>query len=194
MELLTLFYPLVKKGPLFSLQGVTMAFTAMPSKIAGFLFLICTLLCLSGCAGIYGLKEDPKISIADIRIREVKAMEGIFVIKLRILNPNDVALELRGVNCELEINQRHFASGLGDSNQIVPAYGTAIVPVEVYASVLDMISSVTDLINSAGKIPSRDKPLPYTLKGTVRVGIHGLTREIPFQSSGEISLKGINKF
>ena len=167
--------------------------TGLQSKCFYFLFLFCTLLFLSGCAGIYGLKEDPKISIADIRIQEVKALEGIFLIKLRILNPNDVNLDLRGINCDLEINKRHFASGVGDSNQVVPAYGTTIVPVEVYASVLDLISSVADLMHSAGKIPSKDHPLPYTLLGTVRVGIHGFTKEIPFKSSGEISLKGLNK-
>lgn len=169
-----------------------MSLAGVPPKIAGFLSFCCILLCLSGCAGVYGLKEDPKISIADIRIQEVKAMEGIFVIKLRILNPNDVALDLRGINCDLEINKRHFASGIGDSNQSVPPFGTAIVPVEVYASVLDIISSVADLMHSAGKIPSTDKPLPYTLKGTARVGVHGFSKAIPFNSSGELSLKGLN--
>ena len=168
-----------------------MSFTGLQSKFAGFLSLVCILFFFNGCAALYGLKEDPKISIADIRVQEVKAMEGIFLIKLRILNPNDVALDLRGINCDLEINKRHFASGIGDSNQTVPAYGTAIVPVEVYASVLDMISSVADLMHSAGKIPSQDTPLPYTLQGTVRIGIHGFTKEIPFKSAGEISLKGV---
>lgn len=163
------------------------------SKLFCLLTLFCILLCLSGCAGIYGLKEDPKISIADIRIQEVKALEGIFLIKLRILNPNEVALDLHGINCDLEINHHHFASGVGDSNQTVPAYGSAIVPVEVYASVLDLISSVADLMHSAGKIPSKDEPLPYTLQGTVRVGIHGFSKEIPFKSTGEISLKGLNQ-
>jgi len=165
----------------------------LQSKFFCILSLFCFLLCLSGCAGIYGLKEDPKISIADIRIQEVKALEGIFLIKLRIINPNDVPLDLRGINCDLEINNRHFASGVGDSNQSVPAYGTAIVPVEVYASVLDLISSVADLMHSAGKISRNEEPLPYTLQGTVRVGIHGFSKEIPFKSKGEISLKGLNK-
>ena len=163
------------------------------SKALGFLLFFATLLLLNGCAAMYGLKEDPKISIADIRIQEVKAMEGIFLIKLRVLNPNDVPLDLHGVNCDLEINKRHFASGIGDSNQSVPAFGTAVVPVEVYASVLDMVASVADLLHTAGKIPSKDKVVPYTLQGTVRIGIHGFKKEVPFKSSGELSLKGLTK-
>jgi len=96
-----------------------MPFSGQHLKSLGFLLVACALL-LSGCAAMYGLKEDPKISIADIRIQEVKAMEGIFLIKLRVLNPNDVPLDLHGINCDLEINQRHFANGIGDSNQTVP--------------------------------------------------------------------------
>ncbi|MBM9615957.1 LEA type 2 family protein [Desulfobulbus rhabdoformis] len=170
-----------------------MFFNGLQSKCLSFFVLILAIFCLTGCSGLYGLKEDPKISLADIRIQEVKALEGIFLIKLRILNPNDVAIDLRGVNCDLEINKRHFASGVGDSSQTVPAYGTAIIPVEVYASVLDLISSVSDLMHSAGKLPSKDHPLPYTLRGFVRVGLHGFSKEIPFTSTGELSLKGLNK-
>lgn len=118
-------------------------------------------------------------------------MEGVFLIKLRVLNPNDVPLDIHGVNCELELNQRHFASGIGDGNQSVPAFGTALVPVQVYASVLDVIASVADLLHTVSKIPSKDKPVPYTLKGTVRIGVHGFKKEVPFKSSGELSLKGL---
>lgn len=163
------------------------------AKTLGILFFFCALLLLNGCAAMYGLKEDPKISLADIRVKDVKAMEGVFLIKLRVLNPNDVPLDLHGINCDLEVNKRHFASGIGDSNQSIPAFGTAVIPVEVYASVLDMVASVTDLLHTAGKIPSKDQPLPYTLQGTVRVGIHGFKKEVPFKSSGELSIKGLTQ-
>lgn len=160
-------------------------------KILCFPLLFCTLLLLNGCMAMHGLKEDPKISIADIRIQDVKALEGVFLIKLRVINPNDVPLDLHGINCDLELGERHFASGIADSNQVVPAYGTTTVPVEVYASVLDMIASATDLFHNAGAMPSKSKPMPYTLKGTVGVGVRGFQKQIPFQSSGELSLKGI---
>jgi len=155
-----------------------------------FLFF-CSLLLLNGCAKMYGFKEEPKISVADIRLQDVKAMEGVFLIKLRILNPNDVPLDIHGINCDLEINRRHFASGIGDSSQTVPAFGTALVSVEVYASVLDIVASVADLLHAAGKLPGKDEPMPYTLQGIVRVGIHGFKKDVPFNSSGELSLKGV---
>jgi LEA14-like dessication related protein len=186
---------MVKNEPTFYLpQGAAMRIPGLQAKTLAVLFLFCTLLFLSGCAAIHGFKEDPRISIADIRIQDVKAMEGVFLVKLRVLNPNEVPLDLHGINCALEINKRHFASGISDSNQSVPAFGTVVVPVEVYASVLDMISSVSDLLHTAGKISSKDKPVPYSLKGTVQVGIHGFKKEVPFESSGELSLKGLTNF
>lgn len=168
-----------------------MPYSQQRLKSIRLVLVACMLLFLSGCAAIYGLKEDPKISVADIRIQDIKAMEGIFLIKLRVMNPNDVPIDLHGINCTLELNKRHFANGISDSNQSVPAFGTAVVPVEVYASVIDMIASVADLLHTAGKPSTKDKPVPYLLKGVVRIGVHGFKREVPFKSSCELSLKGL---
>ena len=161
------------------------------SRSVSLLVLCCALLLVNGCAAFYGLKHDPKISIADIRVQNIKAMEGVLLIKLRILNPNDVPLALQGIQCDMEINQRHFASVLSNSNQTIPAFGSAVVPIEVYASLLDILASVTDLLHSVGKTPGNDTPTPYTLRGSVRVDIRGFTREVPFNTSGEVSLKGL---
>ncbi len=163
----------------------------LQSKSFRFLFLFCIIALLGGCAAMHGLKEDPKISIADIRIQDMKAMEGVFLIKLRVINPNDVPLDLHGIVCDLEVDGRKFASGIADSQQVVPAYGTETVPVLVYASVLDMVSSVVGLIHTGDATASKGKPLPYTLKGTVGVGVRGFEKQVPFTSSGELSFKGL---
>lgn len=162
------------------------------STLFGTLFLLATFLFLGGCATLSGLKEEPKISIADIKIQDVKALEGVFLIKLRVLNPNDVSLDLHAVNCDLEINGRHFASGIADSKLSVPAHGTQLIPVTVYASVLDIVASVVDLMHTADSTVSKGKQLlPYTLRGTVGVSARGFQKEVPFKSAGELSLKGL---
>ncbi|MGI6656418.1 MAG: LEA type 2 family protein [Desulfobulbus sp.] len=168
-----------------------MFFSGSSARWAAGLFVCCLLLCLAGCTQLYGLREEPKISVADIRVQEVKAMEGVFLIKLRVLNPNEVALDLHGVDCDLEINNRHFASGISAVSQSVPAMGTVVVPVQVYASVLDMIASVADLMRTVGRRPSDDNPVPYKLHGTVKIGAGGFKKDIGFQSDGEISFKGL---
>jgi LEA14-like dessication related protein len=161
------------------------------SKLFGFLLLCSIFLLLSGCAAMYGLKEAPKISIADIRIQDIQAMEGVFLLKLRVINPNDVPLDLRTVNCDLEMDGRHFASGITESKQSIPASGTEIIPVTVYASVLDIVASMVDLLHTADATAAKGKQLPYTLQGTVGVSVRGFQKDIPFKSSGELSLKGL---
>ena len=153
----------------------------------------CLLFLLGSCASMHSLKENPKVSIADIRVRDVKAMETVFQIQLRILNPNDTAIDLHGINCEMEVDGRHFASGIADTNQTVPAFGTGLVTVHVYASVLDMVSSVVDLLHTTDATRNQGKPMAYILKGTVNVGLFGMKKPVPFTTSGEVSLKGIGR-
>lgn len=165
----------------------------LPPIPAVFPALCCLLLLLAGCASMHSLKENPKVSIADIRVRDVKAMETVFQIQLRILNPNDDAIDLHGINCEMEVDGRHFASGIADTNQSIPAFGTGLVTVNVYASVLDMVSSVVDLLHTGDAVKSQGKPMAYILKGTVTVGLFGMKKPVPFTTSGEVSLKGIGR-
>ncbi len=161
------------------------------TKAATLVGLFSFLFVLGACAAVYGLREEPQVSLADIRIRDIKAMEGIFLIKLRVLNPNDVPLTLYGVHCTLEVNGRHFANGITTSDQIVPAYGTTVVPVTVYASVLDIVSSAMGLMHTADGGKAAKQAMPYTLQGTVVAGVQSFRKEIPFQSSGELSLQGL---
>ena len=154
--------------------------------------LSCLLLLMPGCAGMRGLKEQPRVSVADIRVQDVKAMETVLILQLRILNPNDIPIDLNGVNCEMEVDGRHFASGITDTNQTVPAFGTTLVPVRVYASVLDMVSSVAGLIHSTNA-SANSKPMAYALKGNVIAGVGGFSKELPFSVSGELSLKGLER-
>ncbi|MDX9835229.1 MAG: LEA type 2 family protein [Desulfobulbus sp.] len=164
------------------------------SKAALCVTLCCALALLGGCAAMHALKESPRVTVADVRVRDIKTMETILVLELRIQNPNDVAIELYGINCEMEVDGRHFASGIADANQtIVPPFGTTTVPVSVYASVFDMVSSVLDLIQTSENASSRGKPVTYLIKGTVNAGVHGFKKEFPFTSSGELSLKGIGR-
>ncbi len=153
--------------------------------------LLCSFFLFFGCATIGSHLEQPKISIADIQVKELKTLEGVFVIELRVLNPNDIELNIRGVTCELELDGRHFATGIANTDHIVPAYGTTIIPVNVYASMFDMVASVVDLIQTSDPASPRAKPMEYSLTGKVRIASNGFQKNMPFVSKGELSLKGL---
>jgi len=152
--------------------------------------LVCMLLFFSGCAGLGKPVEEPQVTLVDLQVMEVKALEAIFQLELRVINPNDFPLDLRGVSCELKIDGKHFATGLGAEPQEIAAFGTGIVPVRVYASTLKMFASVLQLIQGMGHQQHQQagmEPIRYELAGTIRLG-GTLNRSVPFHSSGELPL------
>jgi LEA14-like dessication related protein len=152
-------------------------------------FLLFFPLLLSGCAGLGPKMEEPTITVTNLQLQEAKGLETIFLLELRVINPNDFPLDIRGLNCELKIDGRRFATGLSDVQQEVPPFGTAVVPVSVYASMFDMVGSVIEILQNADRHGGAAQPLRYELDGRIRMG--GVsTRTVPFHSRGEIDLTG----
>ncbi|MEN8200615.1 MAG: LEA type 2 family protein [Thermodesulfobacteriota bacterium] len=164
--------------------------TRSQSSIVSIMLLFLSMqLLLSSCATLGPSMEKPKITVTDLQILEVKALEAIFMLELRVVNPNDFPLDIRGLNCDLNIDGKHFASGVSDNAQEVPAFGTATVPVTVYASFFDMVGSVIQMIQEAEHQQGAVRPLQYELAGKLRLG-GGIGNSIPFQSGGQLDLGG----
>jgi len=148
---------------------------------------ILLLLVLTGCAGFSSL-EKPKVTLADIQIQEVKTLETAFLVQLRVMNPNNRPLEIEGLSCDVELDGRKFASGLQGGQGTIPAYGSVLVPMEVYASVLDMFTSVLGVLQNQNEPGAVGRPISYRLKGKVRVSSGGFSHNLPFASEGEVKL------
>jgi len=148
------------------------------SKITISAFLL--LMTLAGCAGVGQRLEPPRVQLATIRIEEFNVFETVFEVRLRVFNTNDAALQIKGIECELEINDQPFAIGVSDTDVEIPSYGTQLVPLKVYAAVLDIIKSARDM-------QDQDQ-LKYQIKGKVRLGGGALPGLLPFESEGHIAL------
>lgn len=145
----------------------------------------------SGCVGFGQHTIQPRVTLADIQLQEIKTMETAFQIELRILNPNETPMSLSGIECALKLDGKHFASGVAGANLEIPAYGSTTVPVTVYASVLDMVSSVISFVQGATSPNNQPESLKYELSGHVRLsGKNVKNKTIPFESKGELSFNG----
>ena len=69
-----------------------------------FMAVIVAFLALSGCAGVGKQLDPPRVSLANIRVEEVTGLETAFQIQMRVFNANDVALNVKGIKVELEVN------------------------------------------------------------------------------------------
>ena len=147
--------------------------------------IIASIFSFCGCAGLGKRLESPRVYIANIQVQEMRPLEAIFQVELRVLNPNDVALVVKGIDCDLELNGRRFASGVTGYRTEIPPFGTEMLPVTLYSSVLDMARGFL-------KVQGQEK-LTYRISGRLRIGGDALLPpSLPFESEGQLDLRGKN--
>ena len=146
--------------------------------------LTACLLFAIGCAGLGKTLETPRVSFADVRLEEVKGIENVVHMQIRVFNTNDVPLRVKGIDCELSMNGKRLATGVSKVDQEIPAYDTALIPLTLYSSVVDLFRG---LISLQGK----DK-VTFSLAGKLRVeGGLWMPSAIPFSAENELTLEGL---
>jgi len=150
-----------------------------------FLLSIAAMLTWS-CATMGPSLEAPRVSLVNIIQQPSSGMETTFQLELRLINPNDVAIDLKGVDCRLEINDTTIASGVSNEAAALPALGTLVYPVTAYASASDFIMLMVRLMASSSESPENFE-LNYSLRGRVFMadGMPGLNR-LSFKSEGDL--------
>jgi len=135
---------------------------------------------LTGCAG-FGLREPLRVSVAGLDPLPGEGMEARFVLKMRVQNPNDTALDFDGVVVDLELAGKDFASGVSDQRGNVPRYGESIIAVPVTVPATAILKQMFS-IATTGKPPSK---FEYRLTGHLGgIGLGGAR----FESEGELEL------
>ncbi len=140
-------------------------------------------LLLWGCAVLGPKFEKPSLAVSDIRMLEGNLFSQTFLVTLRIQNPNDQALPVKGLWADLKVGGEPFASGVTSRAFTVPALGESEFELRVNANlavgVLKLLSSSQD----------RHSAINYELDGKVSVDLPFM-RSIPFHENGVYSLSG----
>jgi LEA14-like dessication related protein len=144
------------------------------------LSLLVLVFVLAGCAALFPRPEPPRVTLADLRLVELKLLEQRYRLFLRVQNPNAFDLSIDGVDYELTLNEQEFGSGVSNRPVSVPAYGTEILEVDAYSTLAGLFRQLRELD------PARPFTLRYRLKGHVRLSSGG--PQLPFDHSGELSL------
>lgn len=151
---------------------------------AGAMVLLLALMMLSGCAGIGKTLEPPRINLANIRVEEMTGLETAFLVQLRVFNTNEKDLQVTGIECDLDLNDSRFATGVSKTAVTIPSYGSELVSVTVYSTVLGMVRSMLSL--------QQNQQLSYRLKGKLRLNDESLlVPMLPFKSEGKVTLEDI---
>jgi LEA14-like dessication related protein len=142
------------------------------------LIVLGTALVLAACANLPG-RDPPSVTVAGIEPLQGEGLELRFLVKLRILNPNDGVIEFQGAFVELDLLGQSFASGVSDAAGTVPAFGETVLAVPVTVSAWNAARQALSLAGGD------KRKLAYQLRGKLGGSMFGSVR---FESKGELDL------
>jgi LEA14-like dessication related protein len=138
--------------------------------------MIVTAALLNACATLSPYKESPRVSLVSIQPKEMGVLEQRFGLQLRILNLNDTAIPVEGLSYSVEINNREFAYGASRQAIDIPAFGEALLDVEVISSLLNVVQQLQALNTETRS------SLNYRLSG--KISLANSPASLPFDYSG----------
>lgn len=138
---------------------------------------------LAACAGT--LTQPPEVRLSNIGVRELGLFEQRLALSLRVHNPNDANLAIRGLNYALELNGRPFARGSTEQSVTVPRFGEALLEVPATVDTGGLLGQLDQWRRDSGR-----ESLEYRLSGTLYTAYGA---GIPFQYSGQLPLSFLPK-
>jgi LEA14-like dessication related protein len=131
-----------------------------------------------------GSLEPPPLSVIGVEIVRGDLFEQRFKARMRVQNPNDRSIAVRGVSYILQIGGEELGRGLSGSSFTVPASGEAEFDMLVTANLAGTVMRLLERARSDGLPDS----LSYRLRGEVKLA-EGLVRTIPFDEKGSVRLR-----
>lgn len=128
---------------------------------------------LSGCSLFVPKLEKPTLSVVSVKMLKSDLWHQELKLRMRVQNPNDRVLPVRGLSYELDVDDQEVAHGMSADSFIVPARGEAEFDMSVSANMVNLVKAL-----SAG-----GNQVDYRLRGKIALSA-GLLRSIPFNQPG----------
>jgi LEA14-like dessication related protein len=132
---------------------------------------------LSACSLFVPKLEKPTLSVVNVQMLKSDLWHQELKLRMRVQNPNDRALPVKGLTYELDVDDQEFAHGMSGDSFVVPARGEAEFDMSVSAN---MASVLIKVLSQGGK------QVDYRLKGRISLSA-GLFRSIPFNEQGSFN-------
>ncbi len=159
--------------PIFSSRGA-------PCGARRFIVPLLILL-MSGCALLQDDLRPPAVNLVSISPAASSMTDLRFRCRLRLDNPNEVSLPIRGGELQLTLADRVAARGVLAEDVTIPARESREVDSIVSLNVVSAVALVTRMMADP------DARIRYSIEGYVDVAVSRLGR-IRFDDSGEFSL------
>ncbi len=141
-------------------------------------FALFSLFLLSACTNFTKESLPPTFSLVSINVVESTLFEQKLEIGLRVKNPNDHSINVRGANALMEINSIPFADGFINEGKRIDAYSDEVFTITA-------TTNLSRILKQIGKI-AETGVVDYALSGGLK--LDNLITPIPFNETGELSL------
>jgi LEA14-like dessication related protein len=146
------------------------------------LALAATAAVLAGCSTFAPKLETPELSLLGIQMMSTDMFAQKFRVRVKVENPNDLELPVRGLDYQIFLMGDSFAEGMSVDRFVVPARGEAE---------FDMVVT-TNFVSSLGRLVSRVgggklEDLDYEIAGDVLLD-RGFVKKIPFNHHGKVDI------
>ncbi|MEA3177470.1 MAG: hypothetical protein QOI59_993 [Gammaproteobacteria bacterium] len=138
------------------------------------LLIILLALGLSGCSLFVPQLERPTLSVVKVQLLKSDLWHQELRVRMRVQNPNDRALPVKGIVYQLDVEGQELAHGMSGDSFVVPALGEAEFDMSVSANMANMLIK---LLNKGGT------EVEYRIYGKISLSA-GLLRSIKFNDHG----------
>ena len=137
---------------------------------------------MSGCSLLAPKLERPKLSVVNVELQKSDLWEQRLKVRMRVENPNDRPIPVKGLTVALDIQDQEIAHGVSGASFLVPALGEAEFDMNMTANMAGALLKLLGTNNQLGD------SIDYRIKGKLSLS-SGLFRSIPFEDRGTVKLK-----
>ena len=137
---------------------------------------------LAGCAAFAPHFEHPRLFLVGVEVKDATLAEQHLRVRMRVQNPNDRALPVRGIDFTVRLGDEDFGAGTSANAFTVPARG------EAEFDVLMTTSLASTLWKVLPRLRDSSQPLEYHLVGKVSTDLPFL-HSIPFDERGRLPVR-----
>lgn len=141
-------------------------------------FMTACSVALAACA--FAHFEAPHLSVVKVDMVDSDILSQRFKVRVRVQNPNDRALPVRGISLKLELAGEQFGDGVSGEEFTVPAFG------EAEFDMLLTTNLASAVMRYIGKKDKGADSVVYRMSGKVDLK-SGLMRSIPFSDTGKLA-------
>jgi LEA14-like dessication related protein len=142
--------------------------------------LLALLAAVAACTSFGSKLEAPQLELLGVQILSGDMFAQQFKVRVKVINPNDLEVAVRGLEYDILLMGDSFAEGTSNHSFVLPALGEAEFDMTV----------TTNFVSSLGRLVSRMQggklnDVQYQITGKLLLE-KGVMRTIPFSHAGTV--------